>query len=302
MALSTLGGTGSIGGGYGGTGFSAYPTPMTGQGAFGKVPGPINLPPSLYAQANTALPGLAGNAATASSDVQSLLQGQVSPDTADYIRNLTAAKGVSSGVAGTPFNTADLVKSLGLTSEQLVTSGLGAYNQLLQTVGGLQENPSLMADIGQSNAALGAAPDPSAVHAQMLRDLENEFNMGNFYRNPAGGTHILGPAPTFGGGPGVGGGLSASDLNTPTSVGGYTGPQDTSLTSSNLSWNDYLRNTFGTSSPAGIGNSLYGGTDYSQSENAPGSYGSQFSDASLNDWLNTFGYGTDSTGADLTGG
>ena len=91
--------------------FNVYPTATRGRGAYGEVPGQTGLPPSQYQQALMQVPGLAGNAAKASSDVQSLLEGQVSPDTQDYIQRLIAAKGVSTGVEGTPFNTADLVKS-----------------------------------------------------------------------------------------------------------------------------------------------------------------------------------------------
>lgn len=271
---------------YNAGGFNAYPSPTGGQGAFGKVPGQIGLPPSLYSQANAAVPGLTPNAAQASTDVQSLLQGQLAPDTEDYIKRLVAAKGVSTGVEGSQFNTADLIKSLGLTSEQLVTSGLGAYNSLLNTVGGLQENPALQAEIAQSNAMLGAAPDPAAVHQQMLEDLQNEFNLGQF--NPAAGsgwgsTHILGPAPTFGGGGGVGSspfstGLSSNDIAL---VGGPTG---TPTTPTANTWQDYLQRTLGgyglgNPLPAGgagtglydpttlTGNNLYGDTDYTDVAN-----------------------------------
>lgn len=234
----------------GGPGFNVYPQPTGGQGAFGKVPGQTGLPPSNYQQALTQIPGLNQNAATASSDVQSLLQGQLSPDTSDYIKRLVAAKGVSTGVEGSAFNTADLVKSLGLTSEQLMTSGLGAYNSLLNTVGQLQENPGLMSEISQQNAALAAAPDPTAVHNQMLQDLMNEFGMGN---NPSGGTggygsvHTLGPKPTYGGGPGVGaspfaGGLSGNDI---AQVGGPLSPSPGVAGGNAFNWNDYIQQMFG---------------------------------------------------------
>lgn len=175
------------------------PSPQPGQGAYGKVPGPTGLPPSLYQQALAQVPGLGQNAATASNATQSLLTGQVSPDTESYIDRLIAAKGVSSGVPGSPFNTADLVKSLGLTSEQLVTSGLQAFDNLLNTVGGLQLNPALEAEISQSNAQLGAAPDPQAAANRELQTLTDFYN--RFSAGPSGGTggfgqtNLLGPRP-----------------------------------------------------------------------------------------------------------
>lgn len=256
-------------GGYGGGGFNVYPSPTSGQGAFGKVPGATGLPPSNYQQALSSVPGLGQNAATASSDVQSLLQGQVAPDTSDYIKRLVATQGVATGVPGSGLNTADLVKSLGLTSEQLMTSGLGAYNSLLNTVGGLQESPGLMSEIAQQNAALGAAPDPTQVHAQMLRDLENMYGFTN--TNPAGGTggtHILGPRPSFGDtGPtpwwqmaNPGDTNTAVATGSPGGAGPGGGPTDTSAGSN--AWQDYLKATFGTGNPQfGGASSTYDTTD-----------------------------------------
>jgi len=190
----------------GSTAYNINPTPQAGSGPFGSVPGQIGLPSSLYAQSLAAVPGLNQNAQKASSDVQSLLEGQVSPDTQDYISRLIAAKGVTTGVAGTPFNTADLVKSLGLTSEQLMTSGLGAYNQLLSTVGGLQLSPELQSNIAERNAMMAAAPNPTAAHDQLLRDFENSFGLGMDPNTGGyGSTHILGPSGGTGGF-GLGGG------------------------------------------------------------------------------------------------
>src|SRR5215475_795596 len=205
MALAAMGGPLNFGGSY-----SATAAPTGGQGAFGAVPGQIGLPPSLYSQALGAVPGLNQNAQKASSDVQSLLQGEVSPDTQDYISRLIAAKGVTTGVAGTEFNQADLVKSLGLTSEQLQLSGLGAYNQLLTSVGQLQESPELMANIAERNAMMAAAPDPTAAHDQLLRDLEQGLGLGmDPVTGGYGSYHTLGPAAGTGGF-GLGG---STDLN-----------------------------------------------------------------------------------------
>lgn len=289
MAFALAGSTGGYGGGGG---FSAYAPPTGGQGAFGKVPGQTGIPPSLYQQALGNVPGLGQNAGTASSDIQAMLQGQLAPDTEKYIDRLVAAKGVNQGTNSSPFNTADLIYSLGLTSEQQVMSGLGAYNNLLNTVGQLQENPALMSEIAQQNAMLGAAPDPTAAHNQILQDLQDEFS--RFSGNPAGSTGGWGKTTLLGPTPGAGGGGGGNwwdsnpwgSDNTPVFVGGGPGVGASASTPlQNNTWQDYLKSTFGGANygyqPAsGTGmydqsslesaNSLYGDTtDYSQAENAP---------------------------------
>jgi hypothetical protein len=187
--------------------------------------------------------------------VQSLLQGEVSPDTENYISRLIAAKGVSTGVEGTPFNTADLVRSLGLTSEQLMTSGLGAYNSLLNSIGSLQEQPGLMAEIGQSNAQLAAAPDPQQAVEQLIRTMQNEFGLG--MDNPAGGTgtyHTLGPklpGVSYPGGGPIGspdnpfGPISNIDAVLTGGPGFNTPPAPGQTSTASSPWQDYLNSTFG---------------------------------------------------------
>lgn len=236
--------------GFSGT-YNVNAAPTSGQGAYGKVPGQIGLPPSLYQQALTNVPGLSLNASTASGDVQNLLSGNLSQGTQNYISRLVAAKGVNSGMPGSQFNTADLVTSLGLTSEQLVNSGLSAYNSLLSTVGGLQESPELMSNIADRNATLAAAPDPQQASEQLIKDLQNEFGFAGFGgQSPAGygSTHILGPKaapPSYGSTtPWWSSGNQFTDT-TPVYVGGPgVGASNPTLDQTN-NWQDYLRRTFG---------------------------------------------------------
>jgi hypothetical protein len=72
----------------------------------------------------------------------------------------------------------------GTTTEGLEQQGLGNYNTFTGTAGSEQQNPALMADISQSNAVLGSAPDPSAAAAEQ----QSLFNQYLAKMNPAGGT------------------------------------------------------------------------------------------------------------------
>lgn len=238
-------------------GYNVNPSPQGGQGAFGKVPGPIGVPPSQWQQALQSVPGLGGNANTASSAIQSMLQGQLSPDTVSQIEEQAAARGVSSGVPGSPFNTADLIRSLGLNSEALTQAGLGAFGSLAGTIGGLQESPALMADIAERNATLSAAPDPLSA----FNEMENLFQRGIGLGTPSGNhggygsTSILGPRtpgpsyPSANSSPGLPAG--SPDSSVLTGGPGFTESPAGSTTAN--SWQDYLNRTFGYSlgNPAG---------------------------------------------------
>lgn len=236
-------------------GYNSNPSFQAGNGAYGKVPGPIGVPPSQWSEALAAVPGLGGNANTASSAIQSMLQGQLTPDEIAQDQQHAAAAGVSSGVPNSPFNTADLIRSLDLNSHQLVQQGLGDFNSLAGTVGGMQLNPSLLTDIAERNALYAAAPDPQAAAQELHRLYEEGIGEGN----PAGktggwgSTNILGPKTTYGGGPGIGGspfGGSASPFDqSAAGTGVFTGgpgfnTAGADATTSNP-WQDYMQRTFG---------------------------------------------------------
>lgn len=230
-------------------GYNSNPSFQAGNGAYGKVPGPIGVPPSQWSEALAAVPGLGGNANTASSAIQSMLQGQLTPDEIAQDQQHAAAAGVSSGVPNSPFNTADLIRSLDLNSHQLVQQGLGDFNSLAGTVGGMQLNPSLLTDIAERNALYAAAPDPQAAAQELHRLYEEGIGQGR-PAGPTGGwgsTNILGPKtpgpsyPSANGFPGLPSG-SPSDAVLTGGPGFNTAGAD--ATTSNP-WQDYMQRTFG---------------------------------------------------------
>jgi hypothetical protein len=232
--------------------YNVNPSPQAGQGAYGKVPGPIGLPPSLYQQATGMVPGLASDVGSAASTIGSELTGAISPEWMKQIQHNNAAFGVNSGVPGSPFQTGNLLESLNLAPEQIIGAGMSHLSSLLGQVGGLQLDPGLQSQIGSRNAALASAPDPQAAAAQMLHD----FQTGIGYGGPAGGTgayagpHTLAPAPSYAGGlpggsPTMTGGFSPTwySPNNPSPV---FGPQDGATPPDQEDW--YTR-TFGTKNP-----------------------------------------------------
>lgn len=174
--------------------YNASPGPTSGNGAFGLVPGQTAVPPSLWEQLNQNVPNYGNLTSTATGDIQSLLNGTLSPQTMSNIGNYAASRGVASGQPNSAFSNEIGMSVTGNTSEGLMQQGIGDYNTFTNTAGGLQQSPALMAEISQSNANLAAAPSPSAAAAYALQ-------LYNQYQNPAGGT---GFSTNYGGGGGGG--------------------------------------------------------------------------------------------------
>jgi hypothetical protein len=152
--------------------YNYNPTPQTGNGAFGTVPGATAPPPSLWEQLNQNVPNYGAMTTTATGNIQNMLNGEISPSTQSNIWNSAAARGVSLGQPNSPISNMVGLGLTGQTSEGLQQQGLTDYNTFTNTAGGLQQNPALMADISESNAVLGAAPNPSdsAAYAKSLYD------------------------------------------------------------------------------------------------------------------------------------
>jgi hypothetical protein len=164
--------------------YNASPTPTTGQGAYGMVPGQTALPPSIWDQLNSNIPGYGAMTNSATGDIQSQLNGTLSPSTMSNIGNYAASRGVSLGQPNSAMSNEIGMNVTGTTTEGLEQLGLGNYNTFTGTAGSEQQNPALMADISQSNAVLGSAPDPSAAAAEQ----QSLFNQYLAKMNPAGGT------------------------------------------------------------------------------------------------------------------
>ena len=154
-------------------------TTADGRTAYGKVPDPIAMPLSTYQQAAQAMPGLPGLTKSAGDVVQSQLSGEVSPGTADYLQQLSAQWGVGAGMPGMgagSVGASGLVRSLGLTSEDLANKGVGNFNNLLGTVAGTQLSPETQANVNMYNTQLAAAPDPALAAQQQIASMKDLYS------------------------------------------------------------------------------------------------------------------------------
>ena len=173
-------------------GFNLNPTATSGQGAYGMVPGQIGLPPSIYQQIQSVVPQISGLTSSAATGIQNDLSGILSPSTEMNIGNYAAARGVSSGQPNSPFSNMIGMGVTGTTTEQLQQQGQSNYLNFLSGVGQTQLNPSLIADIAQSNATLASAPDPQQAALALEQLIMQQ-------RGPQGGYNPMNPAGRGGG-------------------------------------------------------------------------------------------------------
>lgn len=239
----TLGGTGQNGGPIS---FNLNPQPQSGAGTFGAVPGAIGAPPSLWDETNQNVPGLAGLTSQTSNLIGSQLNGNLSPSTIGSLTDSAAARGVSLGQGGgTGLTNEILLKTLGLTHEQLQQQGLGNYLNFLGATSSLQQKPELLAEIASRNATMAAAPNPTLA-SQYLMGLSR--GTGTRLRNPFAGFNLGGM--TSGTGTGGYGGygdlLGGFGYNSPAanvnvgSIPGYNSPStSTSSFTGDNSWDSY---------------------------------------------------------------
>ncbi len=188
--------------------YSVNPAPQQGNGAYGLVPGPTGVPPSLYEQTTKALPGLATAGNLATNSILSQLQGDISPQAQKNMQDLYARFAVGSGMPGTNAIPGTLANNAALlgnyrTTEQLQQQGLQNYANVLGAVGQQQIHPETLAEIAAHNATLGAAPNPQAAAEQQLANYFASLNAarsmglrgqgGGGGYNPAGGTGVYAP-------------------------------------------------------------------------------------------------------------
>ena len=204
-------GGGAYSSGGGGAGFTMNPTPQQGSGPFGSVPGAVGpitastvaQPPNPFTTLSGVVPGLSGLNSGASSFINSELGGQLSPGTINALTNLSAERGIGSGMgpASGLWSNALLGNVAGAT-EALQQHGVGDFNSFLPTVAqtetitpqeqiqinsqnaGLSQQAALAnQQMAQWNATMAAAPNPAAAqsYAQQLFDR---------YMNPASSTGI----------------------------------------------------------------------------------------------------------------
>lgn len=175
--------------------------PGAGSGSpYGAVPGAIGVPPSIFSQVNTAVPGASNLAAGAAGNIASEQAGVLSPGTQNLLTNKAAALGVNQGQpGGLPGNTIsneNLLGQMGLTSEQLSSQGDQNYLSFLGGVGNAQLSPNLLTDIASNNATLAAAPNPTAAASQQQQLMQQYFDMLHGSFNYGTGIHGSGANKT----------------------------------------------------------------------------------------------------------
>jgi hypothetical protein len=132
------------------------------------VPGAIGAPPSVWQQEQQ-IPGVSAATTAETGNINSELAGQLSPGTTENLEDSAAARGLSLGQGGnTGLVDETLLKTLGLTQEELQQAGATNLNQFLSTSGQEQQSPQLMAEIASSNATNAAAPNPTLAAEEAI--------------------------------------------------------------------------------------------------------------------------------------
>jgi hypothetical protein len=132
-------------------------------GAYGTTPSQIGLPQSVYQEAQTAVPELAGLTAGAGGIIQGQIGGRLNPDVINNIKDQAAAWGISSGLPGSDIQGNFSLKDLGLSSMQEQQTGVGNYLNFMGAIGQQQLDPGLVSSISQWNSLMASAPDPQAA-------------------------------------------------------------------------------------------------------------------------------------------
>ena len=190
--------------------FNLNPGPQGGYGAYGGVPGPLDLPPSLYSQTGTNIPQSAGTAGKTADFINSELAGQIAPESMNLLQQKAADMGAAGGQPMTggqgTFSGNNFLQSLGLDQQNLMHQGAMDYLQFAPTIGNLQTDPNLAFTVAQQNALNAAAPNPQQAASQ----LQTNYNQGRGAtsgggwsfspQSPSGPTYGVQYAGTGGGG------------------------------------------------------------------------------------------------------
>jgi hypothetical protein len=169
MMLSATTGTGTSGSGT----------------AYGRVPGPINVPPSVFQQLSGAVPNFGGLTSGTSGLIGSQQAGVVSPQTLNALKTGSAQFGVASGMPGSGLETNQLFGNIAGFSEGQQQKGIQNYLSLISGVGPTLTNPNLAAEISARNTDLSAAPDPTKAAAAQLDLWKQMFNYSRGASSPA---------------------------------------------------------------------------------------------------------------------
>lgn len=171
--------------------YNLNPTPTVGVSAYGQVPGQIEKPPSRYESVASIYPQFTNQTSAAGNLINSQLAGEFTPETEAALWDTANRYGVASGMPGAGLWSNKFMGNVVGAKEALQQRGLTNYGQMASTLGGMVDDPALLASIAQSNAVLGAAPDPAAASALQLALSRLGINTGmGVGGNPAGGTMV----------------------------------------------------------------------------------------------------------------
>ena len=168
-------------------GYNLSPSPTTNSTALGQNVGQLNAPPSYFDQLTANIPGFTNTTNAAMSDIQSLLNGTLSPQTQSNIGNYAASRGVAMGQPNSPLSNLIGMNITGTTTEGLQQQGIGDYNATTNNLGQMQQNPALLSQIAETNAVNAAAPNPTMA-ASYAQNLFNQY-MQQMQR-PQGGSNM----------------------------------------------------------------------------------------------------------------
>jgi hypothetical protein len=180
-----------------------------GTGAFGQVPGATGMPPNTYQQLQGAYAPFMQQLGSAGQNITSELAGNV--DMPSISRN-AAAFGIGSGMPGSGFQAARGLNMTIQAQQAMKRQGLQDYMGLSGMLGSMQTPQNTAIGLSESNANLGAAPNPQAVYQKMMDDYMRQRN-----QNPAGGTGTYAPPPI------ISGATGGSRASAPIDNGGNTG-------------------------------------------------------------------------------
>jgi hypothetical protein len=173
------------------------PKPQSGSGAYGAVPGVLNIPQNTYGQVNNAFSGYGATGQNAANFIGGEVQGQLSPETMDLLQNKGAQYGVMSGSPGSQFANNNYLKNLGLTSEQVQGKGVQDYLGFLGGTGAAMTDPKLAYEVQLQNALDAAAPNPAAAAGALMGATRSGYGStvgGNFNMPWQGGSAGISPS------------------------------------------------------------------------------------------------------------
>lgn len=142
--------------------YNANPSPQSGSGPFGSVPGAIPIPQP-YQNVGHVFPQLQAVQGASGSDILGELEGQLSPETLQTIQNQGAAFGVNSGMGpGSGVQNHFDLMSAANASQGLQQGGIQNYGRIVgPSAQYLTVAPSVEAQIAEDNAINAAAPNPT---------------------------------------------------------------------------------------------------------------------------------------------